>query len=139
MMADEKPRCCKLIYKSDGRFRGRHENCKLTGKIQRDGKWYCGTHDPEAQKKRREKINERYNKKMESVCRDGEAKKACATLTIDQIRQIPALFAALPKLIALGNDMANLGPCVETDRDRLAMQRMEEAWNAVMRTMPKGE
>ena len=47
-MADkaEVPRCSGDVWVSTGRF-GRHAKCPNRGKVQRDGKWWCGMHDPE--------------------------------------------------------------------------------------------
>lgn len=36
--------CCKSIYRTG--YRGRQ--CAKSAKVEREGKWYCGTHDPEA-------------------------------------------------------------------------------------------
>lgn len=42
----EKHRCCAKLSES-GRFGWMHpRNCRLAAKIERDGEWYCGTHDP---------------------------------------------------------------------------------------------
>lgn len=46
-MADKHP-CSVRVYPADhaGGFRG--HMCQKSGKVERDGKWYCGIHDPVA-------------------------------------------------------------------------------------------
>jgi hypothetical protein len=38
----------------NGKGSWRKSQCRHPGKVERDGKWYCGTHDPEARAARRE-------------------------------------------------------------------------------------
>lgn len=38
--------------------------CSRTAKVERNGKWYCGQHDPEAVKRRQEKSEQRWNEKQ---------------------------------------------------------------------------
>jgi uncharacterized Zn finger protein (UPF0148 family) len=37
-----------------------HRRCGNSGKVQRGGKWYCGTHDPEAKRAREERRAEQH-------------------------------------------------------------------------------
>ena len=52
-------RCSEMIY-----GRGYRHQCSKSGKIERDGRWYCGTHDPvrikEKQQERDRKWSERF-------------------------------------------------------------------------------
>jgi hypothetical protein len=38
----------------NGKGSWRKSQCRHPGKVEREGKWYCGTHDPEARAARRE-------------------------------------------------------------------------------------
>lgn len=52
MEGDKKEGCCAPTQSGGGY---RFTPCRKTAKVVRDGKWYCGIHDPEAIKARREK------------------------------------------------------------------------------------
>lgn len=43
----EKTQCCVRVFSSD-RMDFRGHMCAKNATIERDGKWYCGTHDPVA-------------------------------------------------------------------------------------------
>lgn len=45
--ANEKHQCCAVMRKGSGYHRY-NVACENSGKVERDGHWYCGTHDPEA-------------------------------------------------------------------------------------------
>lgn len=84
----EKHKCCANIPvpQSCARFRP----CAKAGKVMRDGKWYCGIHDPESEKARRAAIDAKYA--AESALRQKQWKLQAAA---------PALLAALKGLIAI--------------------------------------
>ena len=42
-----KPQCCKRVWRDH-----RDYPCARSGKVERDGKWYCGLHDPESRKRK---------------------------------------------------------------------------------------
>lgn len=61
------------VYKCSGMIRGTgswgylHKyHCPKTGKVERDGKWYCGTHDPVKIKERQEKRNAKWEAESEA-------------------------------------------------------------------------
>lgn len=62
MARNARPRCEGECYESFGNA-GHFYRCSNLAKVQRDGKWYCGIHDPEAirrkQERRDAKIRER--------------------------------------------------------------------------------
>ena len=47
-MSEAKHKCCKTVH---GDFSVKYP-CRNTAKVERNGKWYCGTHDPEKRKAR---------------------------------------------------------------------------------------
>lgn len=57
----EKHKCCGQVYvpQSFHSFRP----CDKSAKIERNGKWYCGLHDPEAKKARRAANDAKYSEK----------------------------------------------------------------------------
>jgi len=59
----EKQMCEASVWNSGG-FGGRYEPCEYAGKVERDGKWFCGIHDPvkkaEKDKVRQEKYDAAY-------------------------------------------------------------------------------
>ena len=55
-MTDEKHRCSTRLFK-----RFSYCPCEHAAKVERDGKWYCGRHDPEAVKRRDDKRNARWD------------------------------------------------------------------------------
>lgn len=59
MSAEEKPKCCAKVY-GGGYW---PHSCGRNAKVERDGRHYCGTHDPEAVKLRREKNNAEWQAK----------------------------------------------------------------------------
>jgi uncharacterized Zn finger protein (UPF0148 family) len=58
--------CCGFVAsnKTHG-WPGLRNRCTRSGKVERDGKWYCGTHDPEAEKARREDRERRWKRERE--------------------------------------------------------------------------
>lgn len=60
-MAKEKNsrQCCGQIRRGSG-YHIRHVQCEKTGKIERDGKWYCGTHDPVKRAEKRAAIQAKW-------------------------------------------------------------------------------
>ncbi len=52
--------------------------CVFSGKVERDGKWWCGTHDPVRVKERRDKIDADYEAKIARQ-RDASEKSAKAS------------------------------------------------------------
>ena len=48
------PVCCARLNKP-GPWPGDNEPCRKPGKVERDGKWWCGIHDPARAQARRDK------------------------------------------------------------------------------------
>jgi uncharacterized Zn finger protein (UPF0148 family) len=44
----EKKQCSVMIHKADGTWAGGYYQCKRAATVERNGKPYCSTHDPEA-------------------------------------------------------------------------------------------
>ena len=62
MTTDNDTQCCATFYPNGSYHRSQ---CSRKGSVERDGKWYCKTHDPEAVKKRDEMREKRYEYKWE--------------------------------------------------------------------------
>ena len=61
-MSTSKATCAAEVWSND-RW-PRPYPCNRRGKVDRDGKWWCGTHDPEAVKARRAKSDARIHASM---------------------------------------------------------------------------
>ena len=55
-------RCCKTVYDRTMNF-PRPQRCKKTATKEHDGRWYCGTHHPDAVQARRAKSQEEYERR----------------------------------------------------------------------------
>ena len=51
--------CVERVWSSLGNGHGITQICGKKGKVEHDGKWYCGMHSPEAKAKRQAKSDER--------------------------------------------------------------------------------
>ena len=60
-MSDKHPQCCRTRYRD-----WRQQRCRYRGVIQRDGKWYCRIHDPEAVARRVDKSERQFTEKTEA-------------------------------------------------------------------------
>lgn len=54
-MSEAKQKCCAKIYSNYG-----NSSCQKNAKVERSGKHYCGIHDPERLKERREAKTEKW-------------------------------------------------------------------------------
>jgi len=74
-------------YISQGRMGIAH--CTHKPKVERNGKWYCGVHDPEKPlTKSQIKSNERYESKRLWYARRDLESRACANLTNEQLEKM---------------------------------------------------
>lgn len=71
----EKKTCCAKVY-GPGYFRGKC--CGKTAKIERNGEWYCGTHDPVRVEERRKARREAGQARWDAECAARKAKEAAA-------------------------------------------------------------
>lgn len=55
----EKPQCSQSVPERGSRW-PRFFQCSRSGKVQRDGKWYCAIHDPEKKKAKQKAWNDAY-------------------------------------------------------------------------------
>jgi len=87
--------CCEKVRKGGDRWRSYYRPCKRPGSVERDGKWYCGQHDPVARE-------ERFQKSVaETKARWAEEAKA------NRIRAAaPQLLEALQGMFDLVGDRA---------------------------------
>jgi uncharacterized Zn finger protein (UPF0148 family) len=70
-MSTVKHNCCAIA--SSGFYNTYRSKCSKTAKYERDGKWYCGTHDPVAVKARVDARNEEW--KIEWAANEAQAKE----------------------------------------------------------------
>lgn len=69
-MSEVKQKCCGVVL-----YRGWPHSCAKTPKVERDGKWYCGIHDPVAKKEKDIKRNAKWERKwaQEKIDRENQA------------------------------------------------------------------
>jgi uncharacterized Zn finger protein (UPF0148 family) len=105
-MTKEKQKCSEIVWPA-GAFRG--HQCHNSAKIQRDGKWFCGTHDPVAVIEKRDKKNAEF--RAEVAARQKLQSEAAAKRNEQERRAacfpelLEALKLALQALEAIGDEM----------------------------------
>jgi hypothetical protein len=126
----EKKTCCTKVY-GPGYFRGRC--CGKTAKIERNGEWYCGTHDPVRVEERRKERREAGHARWDAEQAARKAKEAAAA---EQKRRsdcyddlLAALEWALPNL--------NREPYEWTDEDDATAH--EAALSAIAKAQGEAE
>jgi uncharacterized Zn finger protein (UPF0148 family) len=119
---NEKQKCSARVS-GEGRWGAFHQHpCRKAAKVERDGKLYCGTHDPVAAKARDEKTRARWQEKWDEDMRRTRLRDSA-----------PKLLEAL-KLVDL-HFQRNLAS------DNFQGDDEHEAWNAVRNAIKsaKGE
>jgi hypothetical protein len=95
-MPDEEPKCCAVRYE---RAYG-PRRCEKPGKVQEDGKWYCGVHNPELKRQRDAKWRAQHEAK--SRCEEAAYRRraaeaaACRGVATEHLRE--GLLAELMRL-----------------------------------------
>lgn len=81
-MSAQKPKCCETVWRG-----WRSRGCANSGAIERDGKFYCRTHDPVAVAEREKRIRERDDASFARFEVQGQlaAKRHAALKAIEQI------------------------------------------------------
>ena len=51
-MTTTAPNCCETVRAGTDGWKTRYRTCTRKGSVERDGKWYCGQHDPQAKASR---------------------------------------------------------------------------------------
>lgn len=107
----EKHKCSNQVYHAKGSFRG--HPCSNPGKVEREGDWYCGTHDPV-------RVEEKRQKRERQWSDDNQARDE--RIRADEIRQAEierkaenhdSLHSALKALItAYENDAGDNSPAL---------------------------
>jgi hypothetical protein len=93
-------KCCELVYHADGNW-GRHYPCSRNATVEREGKYYCKTHDPVAVKarvgKRRAESEAKYaaelkRRQLERAAPDllEACKELCARLEANELVNRPS-------------------------------------------------
>lgn len=84
-MATKTQGCSKRVWNDESYD---YFQCSFKGKVERDGKWYCGTHDPEAVVERRKKRGEKWaaeNEESSRIYRRRAAEQAfCAGVQLPE-------------------------------------------------------
>ena len=100
MSKQKNPQCRERIVRYEGLARYEHQ-CTRQGKVERDGKWYCGQHDPEAVRARREAWDDAWSKQrvinQQQQAEDRAAKAIYLRLKALRADDPVGLFDALVK------------------------------------------
>ncbi len=88
---NNKPRCSATVY--GGGFRS--PPCSNPGKVERDGKWYCGTHDPVRVEKKRKERDKQWNAEWDKKAARQEENRAKRTEIERRAAAYPDLLEAL--------------------------------------------
>ena len=114
-------RCCEMIY--------RHQ-CSKSGKIERDGKWYCGTHDPVRIKEKREERGRKWSERFRAQREDGEQRERDEAEQKRRADLFTELLSALDGILEYGFSVGDVeyyrkGISVNTDRGKAYSQAMD--------------
>ena len=60
-------KCVESVWTGLGNGHGFSRQCGRTGKVQHEGRWYCGMHSPEAKAKRKAKSDAHYQQYREKM------------------------------------------------------------------------
>ena len=60
-------KCVESVWTGLGNGHGLSQQCGRTGKVQHEGRWYCGMHSPEAKAKRKAKSDAHYQQYREKM------------------------------------------------------------------------
>lgn len=89
-------RCSEMIY-----GRGYRHQCSKSGKIERDGKWYCGTHDPVRVKENREERDRKWDERFRAQRADREQRERDEAEQKRRDDLFPELLEQLEKLLGM--------------------------------------
>ena len=112
MATKEKHDCSERVF-SGALWDSRGHSCPRNGTIERNGKWYCYQHDPEAVRLRREEWERKYKERWAKV----DAAEARARLVRQRSRQaIEALRRIVMNRIVIGDDEWSLLASIDAER-----------------------
>lgn len=78
-MSEQKIKCCAKVYPAGMNF-PRPRPCTRNGSIERDGQWYCGSHDP-VKKAERDKVSQqKWEKQNAEKMKDWRLRSAAPEL-----------------------------------------------------------
>ncbi len=87
-----KPKCCEKVYRNYHYY-----PCGKPGKVERDGKWHCGVHDPVRLKAISDKTDAKYKAKSQALDlvwkRSDAERQACEGVATELL--IPGLLKTL--------------------------------------------
>lgn len=69
----ENQKCSAAVYDS---LAWRSKLCGKPGKVEHEGKWYCGVHNPARLQAIRDKTEQKYRERSEAACKRFERKAA---------------------------------------------------------------
>lgn len=89
-MSEAKQKCCGVVF-----YRGWPHACTKTPKVDRDGKWYCGFHDPVAINEKQKKKKAKWEQQWAKERKDAEDLAKAIKLKNHRAACFPDLLEAL--------------------------------------------
>jgi uncharacterized Zn finger protein (UPF0148 family) len=120
-MSTVKHDCCASTF--SGTYGLHHSLCSNNAKYERDGKWYCGTHDPVAIKARDDARNEKWRIERAENKAQANEKDATEKLQAHKAACFDELLAALQSLLD------------DTGEDRIRSKNWDKARAAVAKAI----
>jgi hypothetical protein len=126
----EAHKCCGKTWPA-GSYRS--VGCRNSGKVERNGQWYCGMHDPVAIEAKNEARNKKYSEKWDA---SHKAQKAAADKRVEEQRRAGCfddLLEALKKCAAVcaGETMSKSGLVDALEAARAAIAKAQPAAKGV--------
>lgn len=72
--------CSGKVYRGTDGWRGRYDPCSKRAKVERDGVWYCGVHDPVARKEKDDKRHTEWKQRQQTELKATRFKYAAQEL-----------------------------------------------------------
>lgn len=124
-------KCSERIH-SGGYYQS---TCSRNGKVERDGKWYCGQHDPVAVEERRAARSRRWDEedaRREAVRKEARIRRERADLCVTALEGIadPLEFVTAAKALhlALGDVSSPFTVMADLDGLNTAQVKIGKAW-----------
>ena len=81
-----KKQCSKMVNNS--KYEDEPHLCANPATVERDGVWYCKTHDPELVKEREAKLNAKWDKRLAQITTQNIAWNQCLLINPDNPRAV---------------------------------------------------
>lgn len=115
-MTEQVRMCCEIIR---GSFSWSGHACPHRAKVERDGKWYCGTHDPVAAKARRDKKHAEWDEQHRKEIAFAKARNDARQEADRRARRYDDMLAALRRAVVVLAAVAETMPVFQPDYEAI--------------------